>query len=126
MAPAESAHAADAPADAAAPATITVQVVYAPQAEQVDLVPLSLPAGSTLGDALKASGLLQRHALALGEGLACGVWAKLRPIDHPLRDGDRVEVYRPLKVDPKEARRQRYRKDSAKASTKARARPAAE
>jgi len=37
------------------------------------------------------------------------VWGKLREPGDPLREGDRVEVYRPLKVDPKEARRQRYR-----------------
>jgi putative ubiquitin-RnfH superfamily antitoxin RatB of RatAB toxin-antitoxin module len=41
--------------------------------------------------------------------LSVGVWGALRGLDHPLRDRDRVEVYRPLKVDPKEARRLRYR-----------------
>ena len=38
----------------------------------------------------------------------------MRPLDHPIREGDRVEVYRPLRVDPKEARRQRYRKTGTK------------
>ena len=89
---------------------LNIQVAYSPGPEVVDRVQLSLPAGSTLGDALTASGLLQRHALGPMEGLVLGVWAKIRPLDHPLREGDRVEVYRPLRVDPKEARRQRYKK----------------
>ena len=38
-----------------------------------------------------------------------GVWGRLRPLDTPLRARDRIEVYRPLTVDPKEARRQRYK-----------------
>jgi putative ubiquitin-RnfH superfamily antitoxin RatB of RatAB toxin-antitoxin module len=38
------------------------------------------------------------------------VWGRVQPADTPLRDRDRVEVYRPLLVDPKEARRQRYKK----------------
>ena len=113
-----------APVESAGSSTaIAVQVAYSPAPEQVDLVSVSLPAGATLGQALQASGLLERHGLHLGEGLACGVWAKLRPLDHPLRDGDRVEVYRPLKVDPKEARRQRYRKDGGRAGGKVRAKP---
>ncbi len=102
-----------APADAQqASGLLQVQVAYSPHPEVVDLVSLALPAASTLGDALVNSGLLERHALGDPKALVCGVWAKLRPLDHPLRDGDRVEVYRPLRVDPKEARRQRYRKTS--------------
>jgi hypothetical protein len=102
-----------APADAQqAMGLVQVQVAYSPQPEVVDLVSLTLPGASTVRDALVNSGLLERHALGDPKALVCGVWAKLRPLDHPLRDGDRVEVYRPLRVDPKEARRQRYRKTS--------------
>lgn len=115
-----------APVEPVVAPSIAVQVAYAPQAEQVDVVSMSMPTGATVADALKASGLLERHGLTIGEGLACGVWAKLRPLDHPLREGDRVEVYRPLKVDPKEARRQRYRKAGSKSGGKARARTGAE
>jgi putative ubiquitin-RnfH superfamily antitoxin RatB of RatAB toxin-antitoxin module len=95
-----------------APALLRVQVAYSPQPGVVDLVDLTLPGASTLADALARSGLMDRHALGDPKALMCGVWAKLRPLNHPLRDGDRVEVYRPLLVDPKEARRQRYRKAS--------------
>lgn len=94
--------------------TLQVQVAYSPSPEQVDLVTVSVPAGATVADALKASGLLERHGLALDASTACGVWSKMRPLDHPIREGDRVEVYRPLRVDPKEARRQRYRKTGTK------------
>ena len=41
--------------------------------------------------------------------LKIGVWGQLRPLDHVLRDGDRVEIYRALLIDPKDARRVRHR-----------------
>lgn len=92
---------------------LSVQVAHAPQARRVECVSVSVPPGSSVELALRRSGLLERHGLSL-EGLRCGVWGKLRPLDHPLREGDRIEVYRPLQVDPKEARRQRYRRQPTK------------
>jgi putative ubiquitin-RnfH superfamily antitoxin RatB of RatAB toxin-antitoxin module len=91
-----------------------VQVSFSPAPRQVDQVDLDLPEGSTVADALHASGLLQRHGLCVDESLTVGVWTKLRPLDSVLREADRVEIYRGLKVDPKEARRQRYRKQRPK------------
>jgi putative ubiquitin-RnfH superfamily antitoxin RatB of RatAB toxin-antitoxin module len=88
---------------------VRVEVVYGPVGGPVDLVSLQLPEGSTVADALRASGVLQRHGLA-GDELSVGIWFKRAPLDAPLRDRDRVEIYRPLIVDPKEARRLRYRK----------------
>jgi hypothetical protein len=49
------------------------------------------------------------HAQSL-PGLRLGVWGRVQPPDTALREGDRVELYRPLSVDPKEARRLRYKK----------------
>ncbi len=86
-----------------------VEVIYCPRPGQVDGVVLDLAEGATLRDALNASGLLLRHALLL-EGLRAGVWCREKPLDTVLRDRDRVEIYRPLTVDPKEARRQRYKR----------------
>jgi putative ubiquitin-RnfH superfamily antitoxin RatB of RatAB toxin-antitoxin module len=86
---------------------LTIEVVYCPGPGACDRVQLSLPPGATLADALQASGLVQRHGLP-PEGLRLGVWCKPREAHTPLRERDRVEVYRPLSVDPKEARRQRY------------------
>lgn len=92
---------------------VQVEVAYCPGPGVVDVVALSLPAGSTLADALEASGLRQRHALPT-EGLRVGIWGKPKELSQPLRERDRVEVYRPLQVDPKEARRQRYASHRAK------------
>jgi putative ubiquitin-RnfH superfamily antitoxin RatB of RatAB toxin-antitoxin module len=104
------------PAEPARPLAVTV--AYSGSARQVDRVALSLPAGATVGDALRQSGLIERHSEIEVASAKIGVWGKLRSLTDVLRDGDRVEVYRPLKVDPKEARRQRYRSHRDKVSAK--------
>lgn len=68
-------------------------------------VRLELPAGARLRDALAASGF----EVDPGKQ-AFGVFGKRAGLDHRLADGDRVEIYRPLAVDPKEARRRRARR----------------
>ena len=93
---------------------ISVEVAYSPRPGVVDNVPLQLPEGATLADALQASGLLTRHALDAAT-LRAGVWCKAKELATVLRDRDRVEIYRPLFVDPKEARRQRYKRHRAAA-----------
>lgn len=93
---------------------MAVVVAYSPAPRQVDQVSLALPPGATLDDALRESGLLQRHPeidLAVNQ---LGVWGKLRALGDMLREGDRVEIYRPLQIDPKEARRQRHRSQREK------------
>jgi len=98
---------------------LRISVAYSPAPRAVDLVELTLPDGATVHDALEASGLAARHPGVDFAALKLGVWGKVRAADTPLRDADRVEVYRPLQVDPKEARRQRYRRhrDKANAAT---------
>lgn len=91
-----------------APDDLRVEVVYCPAPGQVDLTALRLRPGATLADALQASGVLPRHGLTL-EGLRTGIWFKLKAPQTVLRDLDRIEIYRPLQVDPKEARRLRYK-----------------
>jgi putative ubiquitin-RnfH superfamily antitoxin RatB of RatAB toxin-antitoxin module len=91
---------------------ISVEVAYSPRAGVVDRVMLSLPHGATVADALAASGVNERHPEAAS--LPVGVWGRVQPADARLRDGDRVEVYRPLVVDPKEARRLRYKRQKAR------------
>jgi putative ubiquitin-RnfH superfamily antitoxin RatB of RatAB toxin-antitoxin module len=85
---------------------VHVSVVYcAPGVEDVSEV--ALPAGSTVADAVAASGVLARHA-QLGERPAdVGVWGRSCSLEQALEEGDRVEIYRPLTIDPKEARRVR-------------------
>lgn len=85
-----------------------IEVVYCPGTGAVDAVALDLPEGTCLRDAIAASGVCDRHGLD-SEALRTGIWGRVQPLDAPLRDRDRVEVYRPLRVDPKEARRLRYR-----------------
>ena len=97
-------------APAEMPAMLDIEVAYSPAPRQVDRVSLRLPAGSTVAQALQASGVLSRHGLSLDSALSVGVWMKARTLETVLRPNDRVEIWRPLTVDPKEARRQRYRK----------------
>lgn len=88
---------------------LRVEVVYLPKDQPEDVVALELAPGSTVLHALRASGVLARH---VGIDLATqrvGIWGRVMPLSQPLRDKDRVEIYRPLTVDPKEARRLRYR-----------------
>jgi uncharacterized protein len=68
---------------------------------------VELPAGSTLADAVRASGLLEMEPALAERPLDTGVFGRMRSPETELRDGDRVEVYRPLTIDPKEARRVR-------------------
>jgi putative ubiquitin-RnfH superfamily antitoxin RatB of RatAB toxin-antitoxin module len=85
---------------------IDVQVVYALPAEQT-VVQLRVSAGTTLKEAIELSGLLDRYR-EIDLGLQrIGVFGKLRALTDPVQAGDRVEIYRPLRVDPKDARRRR-------------------
>lgn len=104
------------PADPATTSTLTVSVAYSPRAGEVDLCELTLPAGSTVADALRESGLARRHPGANLAEAALGVWGAFVSADQLLRDRDRVEVYRPLLVDPKEARRRRQQQQREQAA----------
>ncbi|MBK7954913.1 MAG: RnfH family protein [Candidatus Accumulibacter sp.] len=83
-----------------------IEVVYALPAKQ-QLVTLQLPAGSSVRQAIDASGLLQKHPEIDLTKNKIGIFAKLTKPDAVLRDRDRVEIYRPLIADPKEVRKQR-------------------
>jgi putative ubiquitin-RnfH superfamily antitoxin RatB of RatAB toxin-antitoxin module len=87
---------------------IAILVVYAAEHEQI-VVKLRLASGATLGDAITLSGLCERYRLGELAGLT-GIHGRLRPQSELLRDGDRVEIYRPLLADPKDARRKRARR----------------
>ncbi len=96
----------------ASPLTVEVAVGMAPR--QVARCSLTLPLGVTVRSALEESGLLDQPDgpnwanIASGQWFV-GVWGRRADLDHVLRDRDRIELYRGLKVDPKEARRLRYR-----------------
>lgn len=98
----------------AAPRMIAVEVSYAatPQTQQV--VSLRLELGSTVEDAVSASGLLRMFPeISLDDVNRLGVLGTLARPEDVLHDGDRVEIYRSLLADPKEVRRRRAEEGKA-------------
>lgn len=87
------------------PARIRVEVAWAEPRRQF-LRALELPAGATIAEAIAASGIEAECGID-ASALDSGIWSTPASRDTHLRDGDRVELYRPLQVDPKEARRRR-------------------
>lgn len=102
---------------------VRIEVVYCPRPGVTESERLQLGPATTVAGALQASGVLQRHGLDAAS-VRVGVWNHVRELDFLLRDGDRVELYRPLTVDPKEARRLRYKRhrDTVKSTQTGKAR----
>ena len=86
--------------------TISVEVVY-PIAHEHDIFALKVPEGTTVRQAIAASGILSKYPEIDLAKNKLGIFAKLTKPDAPLRDRDRVEIYRPLIADPKAVRKQR-------------------
>ena len=81
-----------------------VTVVYAlPDRQHV--LQTEVAPGTTVGRAIMASGLLELEPALRDSELRAGVWNHRVALDAMVREGERIEVYRPLTVDPKEARR---------------------
>lgn len=74
--------------------------------ESQELIDLELPSGATIADAIEAADVARRFPQLEIHHRRLGVFGRPRPPDHVLADGDRVEIYRTLTVDPKEVRRQ--------------------
>jgi putative ubiquitin-RnfH superfamily antitoxin RatB of RatAB toxin-antitoxin module len=89
---------------AGAPERIAVSVVYALPDRQVT-VDLRVPPGTSVADAVTSSGLVQRFTEIASRPLACAVYGRAVALTYVLRAGDRVEILRPLLIDPKEQRR---------------------
>ncbi len=96
--------------------TLVVTVVYSPGPRQVLEKCMTVPAGSTLGEALQASQLLAGVSQSEVAQLEFGIWGKKAQTFHTLQANDRIEVYRPLKVDPKSARRTRFARQGSSKS----------
>ena len=92
---------------------LEVEVVYALSGGQ-DAVTVRVARGATLLEAVRASGVLDRHPGLRGKPLKLGVYGQVKPAESAAKAGDRIEVYRPLALDPKEARRLRARQGKAK------------
>ena len=93
-----------------------VLVVYAPPSGSGLPAEVEVPArpGLSIADALRESGLAARFPDISLASTRVGVWGKLRELGSLLAAGDRVEIYRPLRADPKASRSQRAKKKSLK------------
>ena len=94
---------------------IAVEVAYAEPDRQV-IVSLRVPAGTTAGEAVERSGLLDRFPAISWPGADIGIFGWRVSARASLIEGDRVEIYRPLAMDPKEARRLRAARSKARRS----------
>jgi len=97
---------------------IKVEVAWAVPEEQVILA-VNVPTDATLAAAIQASGVLERFTdidLSVND---VGIFGERKPLDASLREGDRIEIYRPLQADPKEVRRRKAAeaKQRAKSTT---------
>lgn len=93
---------------------IQVCVVYSPKAREVCEVTLHLPYSATVLEAIEASGLLKRFQTLEGQTTSIGLWGRKVKLSHVIAENDRIEIYRPLTVDPKVARRERFAKQGAR------------
>jgi uncharacterized protein len=91
---------------------INIEVVYALPNEQI-LLKRSVPAGTTVADAIHASGVVDKHPEIDLDKNKLGIFGKLTKADAVLRDKDRIEIYRSLIADPKEVRRKRAEEGKA-------------
>jgi putative ubiquitin-RnfH superfamily antitoxin RatB of RatAB toxin-antitoxin module len=86
-----------------------VEVVYA-LADDQEVASVEVAEGATARDALDASGMLARHPEIDLQREKLGRFGRRIPPDAPLRDGDRIEILRPLAMSPMQARRLRARR----------------
>lgn len=96
--------------------TIRVSVVYSSQARHTFEERVTLDDGASVLQALRASGVLQRFPEIDLASAQVGIWNRKASLNQSLQERDRVEIYRPLAVDPKVARRERFRKQGARAA----------
>jgi putative ubiquitin-RnfH superfamily antitoxin RatB of RatAB toxin-antitoxin module len=89
--------------------TYFIEVAYALPEEQV-LITLDVEQGTTVEQAVKLSGILEKFTDIDLTKNKLGIFGKATKADQVLRDKDRVEIYRPLIADPKESRRKRAEK----------------
>ena len=97
--------------------SIKVEVAYAKPDTQV-ILQLDVPDGTSLEQAVKSSGILKKFPEIDLSNNKLGIFGKIAKPDTPLRDRDRVEIYRPLIADPKETRRKRAAKKEEKEDSK--------
>jgi putative ubiquitin-RnfH superfamily antitoxin RatB of RatAB toxin-antitoxin module len=91
------------------PEEIMVEVAYALPEEQV-IISIKVPTKSDVKQAIEKSGIQKKFPSIDLSKNKVGIFGKKTTLDHPLKDRDRIEIYRPLILDPKEMRRKRAAK----------------
>ena len=86
---------------------LKVELVYVPAGQNAIHIQLTLIESVSVNDVLHQSGLLQSHPEI--KDLSVGIFGSLVSLNRLVKSGDRIEIYRPLLIDPKEKRRQRAR-----------------
>ena len=84
----------------------TVELIYATLTDQ-SIIMIDICPGDTINDVINSSGILERYPeidLTINK---VGIYNQIKKLDEPVKDGDRVEIYRVLIADPKEVRRKR-------------------
>ena len=95
-------------------ASIAITVVHSPCPREVVEMPLTVAEGCTVALALQACGLMALVVTDAEKPMGLSVWGHRVSPAHVLRDQDRLELCRPLTVDPKVARRERFSRQGAK------------
>lgn len=85
-----------------------IVLVFAPAAREVHEMHLVVPEGTKLKEALRLAGWLERFPAIEQAPMSVGIWGRKASANTQLSPGDRVEIYRELRVDPKVARRERF------------------
>lgn len=86
--------------------TLCIEVAYALPDQQL-ILEVRVPATATVGEAIDSSGILERFSEIDLSVQKVGIFSRITTLSAGLRDQDRIEIYRPLLVDPKTARRRR-------------------
>jgi len=89
---------------------LRVAVAWSAREGEACEIDVELPAGASVLDAIRASGVLEVGGAVDISTQAVGIWGRAVSLEARLAEGDRVEIYRPLLLDPKEARRLRARR----------------
>ena len=88
---------------------ITVEVVFALPTTATSLL-VEVPVGTTAEQAVIKSGIIEKCPEIDANNLTLGIWNRTCTLNQEVKDGDRIEMYRPLIADPKDARRRRDEK----------------
>lgn len=89
---------------------VTIEVIYA-NPETQKMLTIQIPSGATVLDAIKQSGILKEFPEIDLERNKVGLFGEFTTLSHVLRDRDRIEIYRPLRIDPKQARLNRVKQE---------------